>query len=296
MTRRAMNVPKQTLYDAITFGDYTHLSDETYLKWQFALSMNKNLNLEQPKTFNEKLQWLKLYDRKPLYTKLVDKYLVRDFISEKIGEDYLIPIYGVYDNYQAIDFGQLPEQFVLKMNHTSGGVYVIEDKATINHAQMQKEVTDWLATNYYWQHREWPYKNVQPKIIIEQLMVDQTSDDLKDYKFFCFDGEAKLMYIASERSSETKFDFYDMAFNHLDLKQTSANSEMKHQKPENFEQMIELAETLSKDIPHVRVDLYEINGQIYFGEMTFYHMAGNDPFEPESMDETIGEWIQLPKS
>jgi len=292
--KRSLKVNKKKLLNGVKTKKYKQMSDEAYLKMQFALSMKKDLDLENPKTFNEKLQWLKLYNRDPLYTQLVDKYRVREYVKKTIGEDYLIPLYGVYDNYQEIDFEALPNQFVLKMNHTSGGVYVIEDKDKINHEQLEQEVNEWLATNYYWQHREWPYKDVEPKIIVEKLMVDEQNDDLKDYKFLTFAGEVKLFYIASSQPQGRRIDYYDLEFNPLAIEQKFPKSKKEHQKPKNFEKMIELAAKLAADIPHVRVDLYEINGKVYFGEMTFYSQAGIEPFEPESFDKKMGDWLQLP--
>lgn len=293
---KTIRVNKEKLFQALAQGKLRGMPDAQFLKLQFALRMHDELDLENPQTFNEKLQWLKLYDRQPLYTQLVDKYAVREYVAAKIGTEYLVPIYGVYESYEAIDFEALPEQFVLKANHTSGGVFVIKDKNQIDHAVLKREVEKWLAFNYYWTHREWPYKNVPPKMVAEKYMVDAGSNDLKDYKFFCFDGEPKLMYVASERAQETRFDFYDLDFNHLPVvQQGTRNSQKTIAKPQNFEKMIELARVLAAGIPHVRVDFYEIEGHVYFGEMTFYHMAGNEPFDPPTFDEKLGALIQLPR-
>lgn len=293
---KSIKMNKEKLFEGLKHGNFKAMSDEQFIRLQYALKMKKNLNLENPTTFNEKLQWLKLNDQNPKYTQLVDKYAVRAFVKERIGAEYLIPIYGVYENYEAIDFEALPQKFVLKMNHTSGGVFIIQDKSQINHEKLKMEINRWLASNYYWMHREWPYKNIKPKIIAEKFMVDESEHDLKDYKFFCFDGEPQFLYIASERDTALKFDFFDLDFNWLPVKQMVGNSEGKIQKPKKYEEMIELARTLSEGIPHVRVDLYNNNGEIYFGELTFYHNGGHEPFIPDTYDYKFGEFLQLPEN
>src|SRR5690554_6695477 len=172
---------------------------EIYIKIQYKNYIGKNLNLRNPKTFNEKLQWLKLYDRNPLYTNLVDKYKVREFISQTIGEEYLIPLLGVWDKFDEIDFGELPNKFVLKPNHTSGDVFICKDKTKVNFDELRTKVNAWLEREYYWEHREWPYKNIKPRIFAEKYMVDESGVELKDYKFFCFNGEPKALYVATDR-------------------------------------------------------------------------------------------------
>ena len=274
------------------------LSDQEYLKKAFKLNMGKELNLENPQTFNEKLQWLKLYNRKPEYTVMVDKYLARDYIAKAIGEEYLIPLLGVWDSPDEIDFDALPDQFVLKCNHNSGtGMCICKDKSKLNIDKVKAELAKGLAENYYLAHREWPYKDVPRKIIAEKYMVDESGTELKDYKFFCFNGKVKLLFVAKDRmkeGEETKFDFFDENFNHLPFTNGHPNSEPPYYKPENFEKMKELAEKLSTGIPHLRVDFYNINGKIYFGELTFFHWSGMVPFKPEEWDYKLGEWIELP--
>jgi len=267
-----------------------------WLKTEYYIRVNKNLNLSNPQTYNEKLQWLKLYDRKPEYTMMADKYEVRKYIADKIGEEYLIPLLGVWEKFESIDFDKLPNQFVLKPNHTSGNVFVCKDKTKINYEELEKEVNSWMERDYYWVHREWPYKNIQPRIICEKYMVDESGVGLKDYKFFCFNGEPKAMFIATDRGIDTRFDFYDMEFNHLPFMQHYKNSDKNIQKPAGFDEMIKLSKILSKEIPHVRVDFYDINGRIYFGEMTFYHFSGCEKFEPEKYDEIFGSWLVLPSA
>lgn len=272
------------------------LSDKAYLKLRFRILMGKKLNLENPQTFNEKLQWLKLYDRKNEYVKMVDKHLVKAYVAEKIGEEYIIPTLGVWDSFEKIDFDSLPEKFVLKCTHDSGGLVICTDKSTFDKEKAKSKIEKCLKTNYYWHGREWAYKNVQPRIIAEQYMEDTQTGELRDYKFFTFNGECKLLFIASERQSkeETKFDFFDMDFNHLDIRNGHPNAENTPQKPQNFELMKELAQKLSKGISHLRVDFYEVDGRVYFGELTFSHWSGMTKFEPEEWDFTLGSWITLP--
>jgi len=273
------------------------LDDESYTKLKYRAFMKRKLNLNNPVTYNEKIQWLKLYDHNPLYTTLVDKYEVKEYVSKLIGDEYIIPTLGVWDRFDDIDFDTLPEQFVLKCTHDSGGLTICTDKSKLDREVSRQKMEKYLKRNYYLQSREWPYKNVKPRIIAEKYMEDEESNELRDYKFFCFDGEVKMMFIATERqnkNTETRFDFYDTEFNHIDMRNGHPNADNPIEKPVCFEKMIELAAVLSKGIPHVRVDFYEVNGKVYFGEMTFHHWSGFVPFEPEEWDATIGSWIKLP--
>lgn len=272
------------------------LPDKLYLKLYFRFKMKKNLNLSDPLSYNEKLQWLKLYDRKDEYIKLVDKYEVRKYISNLLGDEYLIPIIGVYNSVDEINIEALPNQFVLKCTHDSGGVVICKDKENFDIDYAKKKLTKSLKTNYYYQGREWLYKKIKPRIICEKYMVDESGVQLKDYKFFCFDGEPKAMFIATDRGVDTRFDFFDMKFNHLPFSQHYKNSNKKINKPAGFDKMVELAKVLSKGIPHVRVDFYDINGKIYFGELTFFHFSGFEKFEPEEYDYIFGSWLDLPKA
>ena len=271
-------------------------SDRFYLKTLFPLSVGYKLDLENPKTYNEKLQWLKLYDRRPEYTQMVDKVEVKVFVSGIIGDQYIIPTITVYNRPEEIDFEKLPAKFVLKCTHDSGGIVVCRDKDRLNKDEALIKLSKGLQRNYYYQNREWPYKNVVPRIIAEQYMEDEDGE-LKDYKFFCFNGEPKYMFIASDRfnpNEETKFDFFDMDFNHLPFINGHPNATKKVAKPKGFEVMKELAAKLSKDIPQVRVDFYDIDGKVFFGEMTFFHWSGLVPFEPVEWDCIFGESIVLP--
>jgi hypothetical protein len=270
------------------------ISDKSFLKYKFRVLMHKKLDLKNPKTYSEKLQWLKLYDRKPEYSAMVDKAEAKRVVANLIGEQHIIPTLSVWEKFDDIDFDKLPDQFVLKTTHGCGGVIICKDKSKLDITAARKEINFSFKYNYFAYGREWPYKNVKPRIIAEQLMVDESGVELKDYKFFCFDGVPKAMFIATDRPHDTRFDFFDMYFNHLPFTNGHENATKTIQKPQNFELMIELASKLSNGIPHVRVDLYNINGNIYFGEMTFFHWGGMVPFVPEEWDYTFGSWISLP--
>lgn len=269
--------------------------DEKYVKWDYWWGIGRFPNLDTPQTYNEKLCWLKLNARRPEYTKMVDKYDAKEFARNIIGNDYIIPTYGVWDRFEDIDFDALPNEFVLKTTHDSGWVIVCKDKAKFDKNSAKKKVEESFKNNLYYYHREYPYKDVKPRIIIEKLMVENGGGGLKDYKFFCFDGKVKMLFVATDRPVDTRFDFFDRDFNHLPFKQGHPLASKSIAKPINFEKMIETAEKLSKGIPHVRVDLYNINGQVYFGEMTFFHFGGVVKFEPDEWDYKIGEWLKLPK-
>ena len=275
---------------------FSHImEDKTFIKWEYFSGMGKFPNLENPQTYNEKLQWLKLHDKHDTYTLLVDKYEVKNYVKKILGEDYIIPTIGVWENFDDIDFDKLPNQFVLKTTHDSGGVIVCKDKKFLNITAAKKKIEKSLKHNYYYEHREYPYKNVKPRIIAEKFMVDESGTELKDYKFFCFDGKCKMLFVATDRPYDTRFNFYDTEFNPLPFKQGHPLSTKEIKKPIGFEQMKDIAEKLSKGFPHLRVDLYDINGHIYFGELTFFHFSGNVPFEPNEWDYKIGKWLNLPK-
>ncbi len=280
------------------FGKYDNIPDEEYLKRRFRATMRKELDLDNPQTFNEKLQWLKLYDHNPIYTTMVDKHAVKEYVAERIGEEYIIPTLGVWDNFDDIDFDTLPNQFVLKCTHDSGGLVICKDKAKLNLKKAKKKINDSLKRDFYLRAREWPYKDVPHKIIAEKYMEDTSTAELRDYKFFCFGGEPKVLFVATDRQTkgeEVKFDFFDVDYNHLDVRNGHKNAKVPPEKPLQFELMKDLAKKLSEDIPHVRIDFYEVDGKVYFGEMTFFHFSGTVPFEPEEWDYTFGSWIPLPE-
>lgn len=272
------------------------LDDEHFLRYRFRIVMGKKLDLLNPTTYNEKLQWLKLYDRNPKYTQLVDKVLVKKYVSEIIGEEHIIPTLKVYDSPEDINIDELPNQFVLKTNHDgdSLGVFVCRDKSKFDYKKAIETLCHNLKRNYYYTGREWPYKNVKPCIFVEKYEEDE-SGELRDYKFFCFNGEVKSVFVATERSTgHVKFDYFDRDFNHLEFIQSHPMSDKPIAKPQNYDEMLNIAESLSKNIPHVRVDLYNCNGKILFGEMTFYHYGGMIKFHPEEWDYTFGSWLSLP--
>lgn len=273
------------------------IPDALYLRLRYFVLMKNPLHLKNPKTFNEKLQWLKLYDRRLEYTDMVDKCEVKRIVADKVGEEYIIKTYGVWNSFDEIDFDTLPEQFVLKCTHDSGGLVIVTDKALFDKDKAREKIEKCMKLNFYWSAREWPYKNVKPRIIAEEYMEDAKTSELRDYKFFCFDGEPKALFVASERQKEdeeTKFDFFDMDYNHLPIINGHPNAAIPPEKPVNFDKMKELAATLSEGIPHLRVDFYEVNGKVYFGELTFSHWSGMVPFEPAEWDKTFGDWIKLP--
>lgn len=295
---KAISNPSDLItYLVVKKGWANKMSDERFLRMIYFIKFHRPLNLKNPQTFNEKLQWLKLNDRRTEYTMIVDKYAVKDYVASIIGGKYIIPTLGVWDRPEDIEWDKLPNQFVLKTNHDGGnfGIVICKDKNSFDKEKAIKRLSASLKRNVYKFGREWPYKNIIRKVFAEQYIEDGSSNDLPDYKFFCFNGEVKALFIGTERhSGDVKFDFFDAGFNHLDLVQTHPMSGKDIQKPKNFEEMKDIAARLSKGIPHVRVDLYNVNGQIYFGEMTFYHHGGMQPFHPEHWDKDFGNWIELP--
>ena len=281
------------------------MDDMTYLKLVYRGHFGKKLNLDNPITFNEKLQWLKLYNRKPEYTIMVDKVKAKEYVANIIGEEHIIPTLGVWDDPDDIDFDKLPDQFVLKCNHNSGiGLCICKDKSKLDIEKVKEGLRKGLKEDFYLMGREWPYKNVPRKILAEKYMVDSEYDkkaigkedlqELHDYKFFCFNGEPKVLFVSSDRTKKVCFDYYDMSLNHLDLKQGGDNYTGDIALPKHFEEMKSLAEKISANIPHVRTDFYEINNKVYFGEITFFDSSGFAKFEPENWDERLGKLIVLP--
>lgn len=306
-----MNIEKyiKAVYRAVTNKDYRFLilasqgfyddiDDEAYLKRKYRACMGKELNLGSPRTLNEKLQWLKLYNRKPKYTMMVDKYAVRKYIADTIGEEYLIPLLGVWDNPDDIDFDTLPNQFVLKCNHNSGlGMCICKDKSKLDIEQVKAGLRKGLQQDYYLIGREWPYKNVKRRIIAEKYMTTLGMDDLPDYKIHCFNGEPKFILYCSERFSKTgtKEDFLDTNWSKLPFKRPDLKcSDKILKKPSRLNEMLELAKILSTNIPFLRCDFYEIKGSVYFGELTFFPASGLEAFQPEEWDYRLGDWLKLP--
>ena len=272
--------------------------NETYLKIMHRLELRRPLDLKNPAAYNDKLQWLKLNYHRPELTMMADKVAVKKYVADRIGSEYVVPLLGVWNHVNEIDWNSLPQQFVLKTNHDGGnfGVVICRDKSRFNVKKAKNRLRASLRRNTFLLGREWPYKNIPRKVFAEEFIRNNSSNDLPDYKFFCFDGNVKLMYIASERQSGTgvKIDYFDEFFNHLDLKQSHPNAQTAPRKPDSFDLMKELAEKLSEGFPHVRVDFFEANGKIFFSEFTFFTFGGWAAFHPEEYDYKLGEYITLP--
>ena len=276
------------------------IPSKPWISYRFKKKMGYSMDWKNPKTFNQKLQWLKVYNKKPIYTTMVDKYEAKKYVADIIGEEYIIPTLGVWNSFDEIDFDSLPEQFVLKCTHDSGGVLIVRDKATFDKAAARKMFRIALGRNNYSVNREWPYKDVRPRIIAEQYMEDENEAlGLTDYKFFCFNGKPEMLYISQglEDHSTASISFYDMEgkdmpFHRSDFKPINGKVIL----PLNFEQMKDVAEKIAKQVesPFVRIDLYSVRGKIYFSEVTFFPCSGMLPFEPKNWDRILGDWIALP--
>ena len=271
------------------------LPDRMYIQLYYFAHFRKLCNLRNPKTYNEKLNWLKIHDRNPSYQQMVDKYEVKKYVSGIIGEEYIIPTIGVWNSFDEIDFNGLPERFVLKCTHDSEGVVIVKDKKSMDAAAVREKLTAAMKQNFFYVGREYPYKNIKPRIIAEQYMEDRVDGELRDYKFFCFNGEPKALFIASDRTeSHVFFNYFDLEFNDLGIRQKYPNAVKPIRKPDTFDQMIALSRILTKGLPHVRADFYEVDGRLFFGELTFYHFSGFMPFEPDRWDKIFGDWLELP--
>jgi len=273
------------------------LPDALFLKIEYWLKTGKKLNLKNPVLFNEKIQWLKLNDRRPEYPSLADKYEVRDYVAKTIGEKYLIPLYGVWDTFDEIPFDKLPDQFVLKCTHDSGSVVICKDKQSLDMAKTRKHFKRRLARNWYWRSRQWVYKDIKPRIIAEKLLVEENNAKLNDYKIFCFNGEPKINCVKFYGSDGCKVNFYSPKWEYQPFTvmacQTDPNAPLE--KSESLNLMVDLARKLSAQKTHVRVDFYYINKAVYFGELTFYHAEGLLGFDPPEWNKTFGDWMKLPQ-
>lgn len=290
---------KPNIIGIILLSKFSFLfSDKQYLQMMYWLHLGRKLNLKNPKTFNEKLQWLKLYNHKPEYTIMVDKVKAKEYVAKLIGEEHIIPTLGVWDDPDDIDFDALPDQFVLKCNHNSGtGMCICRDKSKLDIEKVKAELRKGLKENYFMRWREWPYKNVPRKILAEKFMVDESGTELKDYKIFCFNGEPRYCQVISDRNTDEKIDFYDMHWKRLvglvGLNDKVHNSEYAIPCPESFENMKQMASLLAKSIPFSRIDFYEINHQAYFGEITFFPATGFGNFNPREWNVKMGDMITL---
>ena len=277
-------------------GFLNFVDDRTYLRLRFRAKMGYWPNLERPQTYSEKIQWLKLHDRDPLYTVLADKYAVREYVADRIGPEYLISLLGKWDRPGDIDFDSLPDRFVLKCSHDSNSVVICRNKASFDAAKACRRLAERLERNPFYFDREWAYKDIVPCIICEEYLEDTAAGELKDYKFFCFGGVPRMMLLASGRQDRDRgpvFDYFDMDFRRLDMRRGHPNSPEPPEKPAAFEEMKKLAEALSRDLPHARIDFYQADGRVYFGEITFYPAGGSEPFDPPEWDARIGGWLDL---
>lgn len=277
-------------------GLFKNWPDEKVLKQKFKLTFGRELDLNNPSTFNEKLNWLKLYYRKPIFTQMADKYAVKQLVADKIGKEYVVPLYGVWDSPEQIDFNALPNQFVLKCTHNSGGGRCIcKDKNKLNLSEVKRGLSKGLGQNYYLSLREWPYKNIKPKIIAEKFLDDHTGrNELTDYKFLCFNGEPKVVYLTNKASLIYE-NFYDMDFNPLDIDRGFIRLSPEFKKPAKFGLMKELARILASGVPFVRIDFFNIDNHIYFGEFTFYDWGGFKKYKDPKWDKKLGDLLILPK-
>lgn len=279
-------------------GNFDSMSDKKYLEMLYKHTMKKKLNLSNPKTFNEKLQWLKLNNREDLYTSLVDKYEVRKFVGELIGDEYLIPLLGVWDSFDEIDFNLLPNKFVLKTTHDSGGVVICKDKSVFNIQNAKDLINSSLEKNYFFIGREFPYKNVKPRIICEKLIENKYGTLPNDYKFNCFHGKVdNVMVCVGRDSGHPKFYFFDSDWTLLKYNYTGIQvpNDFSLEKPERIDEMFSLAKLLSENLPYARIDLYCEDNEIYFGEITFYPQSGFDFNLLPETDLLFGSMIDLNK-
>lgn len=287
----------------IRYAKGKYYTDEEYVKKLFFWRKWHRLDLDNPKTFSEKCQWLKLYDHKPIYHQMVDKYDAKQLVSRLIGEEYVIPTYGVWEKVEDIDWNALPDKFVIKPTHSGGAdcILICKDKSSFDIEEAKQRLQKAMHANGIWNNlREWTYKDIKPRIIAEQLLEDEVMPYPQDYKFWCFDGEVKCFYITTGRSEggHTKDNFFDVTGKYMaDLEHVMYKSDPNGLPPipSTLPKMIELAKVLSKGVPHLRVDLYEVNGKIYFGELTFAEESGFAEFSPKRWNYTFGDWIKLPE-
>jgi hypothetical protein len=272
------------------------LPDKLMIQSQYRIKTGRNLNLKKPERFTEKLQWYKLYYRNPLMTKCADKYRVREYIIEKGYDDILIPLYGDYENADQINFNNLPDEFVLKTTNGSHTNIICKDKSKLNINQTIRTLNSWIKDRPVKLGREWAYYDIEPRIICEQYLKDEGNifEGINDYKFICFDGEVKYIWIDVNRYVDHRRNFYDINWNYIDIRSDVPNYGDSIAKPDGLNEMIKIANALSKDFPHVRVDLYWINNRVYFGELTFYLLSGYEDFEPDEFDFILGEEFKLP--
>lgn len=275
-------------------GYFNFMSDKNYLKILYFVETGSKLNLIKPELYNEKLQWLKLYDHNPLYPKLVDKFEVRQYVKDKIGDKYLIPLLAEYDKPKDIEWEKLPNQFVIKTTHGSYTNIICKDKSKLNKEKSVNLLNHWMQKSWFWRFREWPYSQITPRIIIEKYMVDESGTELKDYKFFCFNGNVEFVQVDFGRFTNHKRNIYDLNWNLLPVEiENPSDPEMIIEKPKKIKEMTRIAEKLSKGFAHARIDLYSINEEVFFGEITFYHGGGFQKIKPIEFEKHIGNLIKI---
>lgn len=299
MTRRitaVLNEPRLLMARILDLGVFNIVPDYIYLKMRYRLLMGKELNLANPRYFNEKLQWLKLHNRNPLHTGLVDKYEVRKFVAKTVGEEYLVPLIGVWDKFEDIDMDALPNQFVLKCTHDSGGVVICRDKSVFDIEAARRKLNKCLARNYYYPLREWPYRDVKPRVICEKLITTADGGLPNDYKFHCFNGEPdNVMVCLGRASGRPKYYYFDNEWKLLryNLNGMNPTEDLVLPKPKKLDEMFEISGALARGFPYVRVDLYHENERVYFGELTFYPQGGFDSQLLEETDLLFGSKLEL---
>lgn len=272
------------------------LSDKTFVSLEYWLTVGKKLELKNPTTFNEKLQWLKLYDHNPDYTAYVDKYEVRSLIENRIGKQYLVPIIELFESVEQIKYSSLPSQFVLKPTHTSGNIFICHNKDNLDVQLVNRKMVSWLKRDYYWAHREWPYRNIKPRIICEPLLVDESGFELKDYKILCFNGIPKIIQVMSGRSERQFYlNHFDINWNPVTIERLDHSSldPSNIARPKRLDEMIDIARILSDGFSFVRVDFYHTPEKLYFGELTFFPASGMIPFKDDSVDQKWGSWLNI---
>ncbi len=286
---------KSTLAVMLVQKVFRYVPDKIWLQFKYFCAFSHFCDFRNPKTFNEKLQWLKLNNRDPKHTEYVDKYLMKRYITEKFGDGYVIPLLGVWDSVDKIDFDILPEQFVLKTTHDCAGLVICKDKSNLDVEMAKRTLTRAMKSDYYVRYREWPYKNVVPRIIAEAYMVDESGVELKDYKVFCFNGEPYCIQVDFDRFVSHKKNLYSTEWQLLDFSfNYPAHPEIVIDRPTNLDEMLRMARQIAKDEPFVRVDFYSIHGRTYVGEITFFPASGYGKFMPEKYDRILGDMIHLP--
>lgn len=298
MLKKIMNnlkSPRRIILILGSRGFLNWMSEKIYLKLSYRIMTGERLNLKKPKTFSEKIQWLKLYDRREKYPMYVDKYEVRKYISEVLGKDYLIPLISVHNSVNEIKWDELPDKFVIKCSHGSGSNIICTNKKKLNITKSKRILNKWIKRNWFWYGREWPYKKIKPKIIIEEFLPTENNELPADYKFYCFNGKPYYCQVIRGRGENETIDFYDNEWNKMDFNGMRAlpMSNETIEKPEHYSTMLEIAKKLSKDLPFIRVDLYYINKKIYFGELTLYPTSGYGRFYPKEWNVKLGRLISL---